>query len=292
MAEPVGLGMSLDDLISKQREQQEAGYGKQRRCGPGRQGGDRGGRGRGGRGRGEHRMQEDWQGGPRQQQHFQQPRGQWQQQQQYGQQQRGPGRGRGQGYDTRQRDPNAYRQHQKCFQTDGGDVVFRFMQTDLVRVDPSGAITLSSGGYHNANTLASLNDALNLIGIRITCPSGDVSGGEWSISDGRSLTRFADGVVLPAKGQQHAGRGRQLLQAFNNPNHAQQLAAAAASNAAATAAGILPFTGFVPPGVPAPRMTIVQMAPTAVPTPAAARPSVFSRLGGTQQQQAPRFAPY
>lgn len=128
MAEPVGLGMSLDDLISKQREQQEAGYGKQRRSGPGRQGGDRGGRGRGGRGRGEHRMQEDWQGGPRQQQHFQQPRGQWQQQQQYGQQQRGPGRGRGQGYDTRQRDPNAYRQHQKCFQTDGGDVVFRFMQ--------------------------------------------------------------------------------------------------------------------------------------------------------------------
>lgn len=76
------------------------------------------------------------------------------------------------------------------------------------------------------------------------CPrSGDVLGGEWSISDGRSLTRFADGVVLLAKGQQHAGRGRQLLQAFNNPNHAQQLAAAAASNAAATAAGILPFTG-------------------------------------------------
>lgn len=239
-------------------------------------------------------MQEDWQGGSRQQQQFQQPRGQWQQQQQqYGQQQRGPGRGGGQRYDTRRRDPDAYRQHQKCFQTDSGEVVFRFMQSDLVRVDPSGAITLSSGGYHNATTLASLNDALNLIGIRITCPSGDVSGGEWSISDGRSLTRFADGVVLPAKGQQHVGRGRQLLQAFNNPNHAQQLAAAAASNAAATAAGILPFTGFVPPGVPAPRMTIVQMAPAAAPAAAAARPSVFSRLGGAQQQQqAPRFAPY
>ncbi|KAL4458479.1 hypothetical protein ABPG75_013344 [Micractinium tetrahymenae] len=295
MAEPAGLGMSLDDLISKQRDQQEGGYGKQRRGGPRAGGGGRGGRGRGGRGRSGDRMEEDWQGGPRrQQQQSEQPRGQWQQQQQYGQQQqRGPGRGgqgQGQRYDMRQHDPTAYRQHQKCFQKDTGEVVFRFMQSELVRIDPSGAITLSSGGYHNATTLASLNDALNLIGIRITCPSGDVSSGEWSISDGRSLTRFADGVVLPAKGPQHAGRGRQLLQAFNNPNHAQQLAAAAASNAAATAAGILPFTGFVPPGVPAPRMTIVQMAPA--PGPAAARPSVFARLGGVQQQQGQCFAPY
>ena len=125
--------------------------------------------------------------------------------------------------------------------------------------------------------------------------SGDVASGDWSISDGRTLTRIADGVVLPAKGTQHAGRGRQLLQAFNNPHHAQQAAAAAASNAAATMAGIMPFTGFVPPGVPAGRITVVTPmggGPAAA-AGGAHRPSVFARLGGKQQQQQQqRFAPY
>ena len=35
---------------------------------------------------------------------------------------------------------------------------------------PAGNITLRSGGHYNGVTLASLNDALNLIGIRVTCP--------------------------------------------------------------------------------------------------------------------------
>lgn len=56
---------------------------------------------------------------------------------------------------------------------------FILPQTDLVRIDGSGNITLTSGGYHNSVTLASLNDALNLIGIRVTCPRwvGAVGGG-------------------------------------------------------------------------------------------------------------------
>ena len=120
------------------------------------------------------------------------------------------------------------------------------------------------------------------------CPaprSGDVRSGEWSISDGRSLTRFAEGVVLPAKGPQQAGRARQLLLAFNSPNRVQQAAAAAASNAAAAMAGVLPFMGLIPPGIPASH-------PVAAPiNGAAAKPSVFSRLGGKQQEQQ-RFAPY
>lgn len=44
-------------------------------------------------------------------------------------------------------------------------------------------------------TLASLNDALNPIGIRVSAPEGGVEGGQWSISDGKSLVRFQDGVV-------------------------------------------------------------------------------------------------
>ena len=112
--------------------------------------------------------------------------------------------------------------------------------------------------------------------------------GDWSISDGRSLTRFTDGVVLAAKGPHQAQRGRQLLQAFNSPNHAAQAAAMAASNAAATAAAILPFVGFVPPGVPAsrPRATAPGGGGGG-----GGRGSVFARLGGRPQQEE-RYAPY
>jgi hypothetical protein len=116
--------------------------------------------------------------------------------------------------------------------------------------------------------------------------SGDVRTGEWSISDGRTLTRFSDGVVLAAKGPQHASRARQLLDAWKDPHHAQRAAATAASNAAATAAGVLPFLGFIPPGVPAARPAPVQQAA------GGGRGSVFSRLGGKQPGGQQRFAPY
>ena len=38
-----------------------------------------------------------------------------------------------------------------------------------------------------------LNNALSPLGVRIT----DAGNGQWSISDGHSLTRFQDGVVSP-----------------------------------------------------------------------------------------------
>ncbi|KAL4859335.1 hypothetical protein ACK3TF_001072 [Chlorella vulgaris] len=257
MGEPFGLHLSLDDLISKQNTQQReqnSGYGKQQRSGRsgGRhhtQQGGRGGRSQGGRSQGGHGSGRTQQQQPRQQQD--------------------------------------YHTMQSCYQEEGdGDYVFRYRSTDVVRIDAAGNITLQSGGHYNAGTLASLNDALNLIGIRVTCPSGDVRAGEWSISDGRSLTRFHDGVVLPAKGPQQAGRGRQLLVAFNNPHHAQQAAATAASNAAATAAGVLPFLGFIPPGIPASRPAAAMQTPGR----GGGAGSVFSRLGGAQGGQ--RYSPY
>lgn len=94
--------------------------------------------------------------------------------------------------------------------------------------------------------IASLNDALNCIGIRITAPAGDPSNGEWRISDGKSLTRYTDGVVIPAKGA--SWRGQQVLDAFKNPSRGAVAAATAASNATAANMGVLP--GFMPmPGM-------------------------------------------
>lgn len=43
--------------------------------------------------------------------------------------------------------------------------------------------------------------------------------------------------VLPSKGAQHMGRGRQLLQAFQSPNRQAAAAATAASNAAGGCVG-------------------------------------------------------
>lgn len=139
----------------------------------------------------------------------------------------------------------------------------------------------------SALVLASLNDALNTIGIRVSAPAGDPAAGDWSISDGRALTRFHDGVVLPAKAPQHAARGPALLAAFQSPNRALAAAATAASNAAATASGLIPPTGFVPPGrrgatrPPAQASTTVAVAANGSGGAAAGGSgSVFSRLGG------------
>jgi hypothetical protein len=60
-----------------------------------------------------------------------------------------------------------------------------------------------------------------VIGIRITA-NGDVSAGNWSVTDGRSLARFADGMLIPAKGAMHLSRGEQVLQAFQAHKQQQQ----------------------------------------------------------------------
>lgn len=138
--------------------------------------------------------------------------------------------------------PLAVPQDQRCFlDNDTGDVVVQYKSTEIVRVAPSGDITLNTDGWFNVGalfsrsfpslrpqlrlpkqpptlfppeqacvpmftpflilralqptTLASMNDALNVLGIRVTAPTGDVRGGEWSITDGRGLIRFFDGVV-------------------------------------------------------------------------------------------------
>eukprot|EP00887_Chlorella_sp_A99_P005879 scaffold1.g5879.t1 len=312
--EPAGLYMSLEDIIKtgdERRQKERAERGHQQR---GRRSGARPPR----------QQQQGWAGQhPQPQQHQQQFHvvAPIQQQQPFGQQPqivyvavapqappppRGPpgggggygkqprrgsgGGGGGRGYGLRP--PRDLRADESCCEdAETGDVVFKFKRTELVRISPAGAVTLTSGGYHTNATLAALNDGLNLLGIRVTAPAGDAAAGDWSISDGRSLARFYDGVVLPAKGPQHTARGQQLLQAFASPNRGLAAAATAASNAAATAAGILPHTGHVPPRVAVAAQQQQQNGGGG---------SVFARLGGAAEEDARtrrlkaqgRYAPY
>ena len=147
MAEPAGLGLSLDDLIANQgaKQRQERGYGKQQRSSYVERRGDRD------RDRGAHYGERRFgggggdRGGPR----YEQRPHQRQQQQQHRQQHqggggsggrdggRGGGRDGGRGSGGGQR--STYRKQQACWEEAGsGDVVFTFMGTELVRVDAAG----------------------------------------------------------------------------------------------------------------------------------------------------------
>lgn len=50
-----------------------------------------------------------------------------------------------------------------------------------------------------------------------TLPQGDVTLGDWTVSDGRSLVRFQDGLVIPHKGQFTSNRGALLLEGYAHP---------------------------------------------------------------------------
>jgi hypothetical protein len=77
--------------------------------------------------------------------------------------------------------------------------------------------------------------------ISVKAPGPDPATAAWSVSDGRGLLRFQDGMTVPAKGHLTAGRAMVLLQAFaSGGSKAAAAAAQEASKQAAIAAGILP----------------------------------------------------
>jgi hypothetical protein len=203
--EPTGLGLSLDDLINQQNTEKGGGRGG---YGPTR-------RGRG-RGRGVYAPPPYaapppfpmyppapapymFPGFPPHHQHLPQ---QLQHQ--------------GQSYDRFRPRNDFYRLDQKCFRDkDTGDIIVKFKNTDVVRVNAAGDITLQTDGFFNIFTLATMNEALKTVGIKVTVPNDDIKSGEWSITEGKSLTRYHDGVVLAAKGPQMASRGQQLIDGFS-----------------------------------------------------------------------------
>lgn len=165
---------------------------------------------------------------------------------------RSGGRGGGRGQARSERDFWLLRRkEQMCFIEEAtGDVVVQYHKTIIVRISPEGDILLDSGGFHRAMTLASFNDVLEAVGVKVSAPEpGRLENSQWLVSDGRSLFRFQDGMTLGSKGPHSATRGPLVLQAFQNPSAA---AATYASNAAAAQVGLLPKNA---PGVPLPGST-------------------------------------
>ncbi|KAF6256550.1 hypothetical protein COO60DRAFT_1528627 [Scenedesmus sp. NREL 46B-D3] len=124
-----------------------------------------------------------------------------------------------------------------------GEVVISHNSSDIIKVDPAGAVTLDSGGDRSAGMLDALNAGLEPLKIAVKASGPDPATAAWSVSDGRGLLRFQDGMAVPAKGHLTAGRAMVLLQAFSaGGSKAAAAAAQEASKQAAIAAGILPAT--------------------------------------------------
>lgn len=172
-----------------------------------------------------------------------------------------------------------YRQYQDCYRDDYGNVIFSYKNSELVKVSRAGDVTLNARAdngreFRGITTLKSLNDALNCLNISITSsnpkfPSDPA--GYWNVLDGRALLRYRDGLTLPAKGPQHAGRGQALMAAIKHsgiPQASAASAATAASNAAAAQVGLLPpgAYGFGAEGFAQPFMQAQYPYSMAVPT--------------------------
>ncbi|KAL0038831.1 hypothetical protein WJX79_009866 [Trebouxia sp. C0005] len=248
---PRGLNMSLDQIIAennKSKKLQTKNGTKVQHNGRGNHQSSRG-RGRGGRGRSSVRgFQSFGRGG----------RGQQQYAQNYAEPERI--------VIAENQLPNLeYRQYQDCYRDEYGNVIFSYKNSELVKVSRAGDVTLNTRGengreFRGATTLRSLNDALNCLDISVRASNPKFPSdpqGYWNVVDGRALLRYRDGLTLPAKGPQHAGRGQALMAAIKHPELPQASAATAASNAAAAQAGLLPpgafgAGGFAHPFLPFP----------------------------------------
>jgi hypothetical protein len=142
--------------------------------------------------------------------------------------QRGPSRARGRGFGGGKNFDQPRRQQPssappaprlKYFVDETGTVVVAagVGKQEYVRVTPAGDITVLIGSTFSKDKLNLLNQLLNPINVRLTCSAEDPSSGNWMISDGKTLRRFEDGVVLAGKGQM--GRGQAVMDAVKRIIH-------------------------------------------------------------------------
>lgn len=111
--------------------------------------------------------------------------------------------------------------------------------------------------------------------MRVTAPSGRWDIGDWSVSDGRALLRFQDGMKLPPKGPAAASRAQLMLDGFKKVGKVGPPGRAPGSGQrGGYPQPSHPF--YIPGGAPYPPPP---QAPK-VALPGSAAPDVFSRLGG------------
>lgn len=138
--------------------------------------------------------------------------------------------------------PASQLRHLTAEQDADGVVVVSFQEAAIVRVAPNGDVQLAAAGVASDTMLRALNEALTKIELKVV-PVGDPAEGNWNVSDGRSLVRFYEGMIVPSKGPVTASRARRLMGALSESGRAAAAAAAAASTSAAVAAGIMPVNG-------------------------------------------------
>jgi hypothetical protein len=96
-----------------------------------------------------------------------------------------------------------------------GVVVGKAFGAEIIHVSPEGAVYLSrpldaSGAPRSDDdVLNAFNFCLNKIGIKLSASPADQTA--WSISDGKRLSRFHDGVLVPAPTPPGPGRGLAMM---------------------------------------------------------------------------------
>lgn len=97
-----------------------------------------------------------------------------------------------------------------------GVVVARAFGREIVQVSPTGEVCLcrpvdESGAVRcDVEVLNAFNSCLNKFGFNVSAPdAGDQT--RWSLSDGRRLSMFTDGMVVPAPNPPGPGRGLALM---------------------------------------------------------------------------------
>ncbi|QDZ20783.1 hypothetical protein A3770_04p33010 [Chloropicon primus] len=204
-----GLSMSLDDLIKKEKKGKKPGTKKgekgrgeegrrqRQRGGKGRGGGNKGGGNKGGGG-GDLRSRL----GTRQ-----------------GRVEKGGGRGRpdnkNNNRDTGSARGNAEREERPSYpekvdyNTESGELVVTLKDVEIVRVDWSGNMTMTTGGNMTEEYFEALNRALKPILYRLQKQEEN-----WSITDGRRIMRFFDGVCMPPTGPLSNQRAYKISQGY------------------------------------------------------------------------------
>lgn len=96
-----------------------------------------------------------------------------------------------------------------------GVVVVRFFDEEIIRVAPTGEVRLcrpkgvDGTPRCDADVLNAFNKCLNKFGFKVSAAATDQTA--WSLSDGKRLSRFHDGIVVPAPTPPGPGRGLALM---------------------------------------------------------------------------------